>query len=548
MLTILLTPDAPPDHASVAEHQPVEFVCPAPQEARLELWIDGLVLEPFLRPGDAAWRWRWNPGAAVGLHPAALMAESAAGEPRRIAWDLRVAPRKIDQERYTALIDDLQRVAAGLVSRLAAPGVEGAALDSAAGPPQSRLEQYYALFEGHLEPLETAVRRIAARPREHLGPAVAPTPLGQAHTLDGATLARLAAGSLDPAPPGVAEELQAALRPEGGLLPENVPATYGLPGFDTYEHRLLKRLLAVLAHRARMLGELASCETVRLERTALLTGTATPALERVRTIAAGCDDATRRLRHLRGLPFLAEVSPLNAFYGPTPLLQRDAAYRTVYRVWLALRRPVLVMGDSRWFNLPIDELPRLYERWCALQVAQTLLALGGEVHEQCLVTHHDDDDLTWQVALQEDAPLLSITRGGALLTLWYQPRYQPARTERAVTPSPAHLAGLTSLDRHTRVPDLAIEIRRPGESPQVLALDAKYRVEPDGRRVPQDALADAYAYLGAIGTDGVRATTGALLLYPGRGTAELYASRVGAVPLLPEATDTLAEALTAYLP
>ena len=97
------------------------------------------------------------------------------------------------------------------------------------------------------------------------------------------------------------------------------------------------------------------------------------------------------------------------------------------------------------------------------------------------------------------------------------------------------------------MPDLAIEIQRSGEPPQVLLLDAKYRLDADGRGVPQDALADAYTYFGAIGAAGKRATLGALLLYPGTGAPERYASGVGSIPLLPRRTNALAQQLADWL-
>jgi large subunit ribosomal protein MRP49 len=97
------------------------------------------------------------------------------------------------------------------------------------------------------------------------------------------------------------------------------------------------------------------------------------------------------------------------------------------------------------------------------------------------------------------------------------------------------------------VPDLAIEVRGPAAPPQVLLLDAKYRLDAEGRGVPQDALADAYTYQGAIGYAGARATIGALLLYPGTGAPELYPSGVGAIPLLPERSEILESALVAAL-
>ena len=67
-----------------------------------------------------------------------------------------------------------------------------------------------------------------------------------------------------------------------------------------------------------------------------------------------------------------------------------------------------------------------------------------------------------------------------------------------------------------------------------------------GDGVPQDALSDAYAYLGAIGGADGRATRVAALLYPGRGAAEVYRSGTGAVPLLPGATSELTTLLAAW--
>jgi large subunit ribosomal protein MRP49 len=221
-------------------------------------------------------------------------------------------------------------------------------------------------------------------------------------------------------------------------------------------------------------------------------------------------------------------------------------------MWLSLRQPPLVAFDSPLFHLPIADMPQLYEVWCGLEVVQALLALGGLVREQHLVaqpeTAGEEPALDFALDLAEDTPLLLIEHGERTLTLRYQPRYAPrqkakGKRQKAIDvtllPFAFHLLPFESLDRHTRVPDLAIEIRQPGAQPQVLLLDAKYRLDADGRGVPQDALADAYAYLGAIGCSGARAAISALLLYPGTGAAELYPSGVGALPLLPGRTNEL---------
>lgn len=523
---------------SPTEHQPVEFSFPAPAGARLALCVNGLVLEPFLRPGDEHWRWRWNPGPAVGLHTLDLLITEANGEVREQAIELRVMPRKIDQERYELLLDDLQQIARSLVYTLAGASSEGGALVRGEAAQRSRLEEYYALFDGQLDPFERAVRRIAARPRERLSDTASDVLLGQASALDSETLPRAARGSFDPAPAGVAPELQAALNPGGGLLPERISERRSRATTDIYEHRLLKRLLEQLLRRARFIAGLAEREAVRLAQSETLA----VRQARVQAILAGCSEAQRRLRELQKQPFLEEVRNLSAFHGPTPLLQRDAAYREVYRMWQALRQAPYTVFDSPLFALPIADLPRLYECWCVLQAVHALLSFGGVVREQRLVSTErgeQEQALEMTISLVEDAPLIELGWGDATLKVRYQARYRPlAKNPRSTR--------LGSLDRHTRVPDIAIELWPPNDTPRVLVLDAKYRLDSEGG-VPQDALADAYAYLGAIGQGGQRATLGSLLLYPGLGGPEYYPSMVGALPLLPGATGHLAQALTEWL-
>lgn len=542
-MDIHLSIEGPFDIPPIAEHQPVEFICPAPDGARLALSLDGQLLDPFLRPGEPAWRWRWNSGSAVGLHQARLNTTWPDGGVTHHVLALRVVPRKIDQDRYELLLDDIQRVAYGIVYALAGAGAEGSRLQREAPWRRSPAEEYYALFEERLEPFTRAVQRIATRPREHLRDSAARTPLGQAAKLEADVIAQVTRGVFDEAPPGVAAELQEALRPGGGLLPRDIPTSRSAPTTDTYEHRLLKHLLTLLLRRVRAIGALAGREAERLNACAALLGGAGTRRARISQIAAGCSAATQSLRELSSLPFLAEVGPLSAFRGTTPLFQRDPSYREVYRTWQALRAHPFIAFDSPHFAIPIADLPHLYERWCALEVVGALLGLGGEVREQRLVVRRhessEEDELEFSVELAEQVPLLVLQLDSLTLTLRYQPRYRPQAADRA--------GALESLDRHTHVPDLAIEVRRPGAAPQVLVLDAKYRLDAEGRGLPPDALADGYTYLGAIGRDGARATLGALLLYPGAGEPERYSSGVGLLPLLPGRGAQLAALLAGWL-
>lgn len=524
---------------AIREHQQVQFVCPAAAGPRA-LLVDGQVLEAFLRPGEAAWRWRYNPGAAVGTH--AVVLESGDGLQ---SWQMRVEPRKIDQERYAALLEDVQSVAYALAYELGGAGAEAATMQREPGDLVGRLERYYALVEGQLPAFERAVRRIVARPREQLGREDNRVLLGQAASIDANALARIAQGAFDEAPPGVADELQAALRPGGGMLPHSVVERHAISAFDTYEHRLLKHVLGLLIRHCRTTAALA------LQAAERLAYASEPRAVRVRQIAEGCASAERMLRDLRAQPFLADVAALPAFRGPTPLLQRDSHYREVYRMWQALRQQPALALDSPLFNIPIADLPYLYETWCALQLVIATLHLGGEVISQQLIRAArpvDTHDTLQTLSLADAAPLLVIQLGKKVLTLRYQPRYRPQRMAAPNTglSEAAARSTLISLDRHTRVPDVALEITQAGKPPQVLVFDAKYRLDEDGRGVPQDALADAYAYLGAIGANGERATSGALLLYPGT-RDELYPNGIGALALLPGKTAALAAAIRVFI-
>jgi large subunit ribosomal protein MRP49 len=357
-------------------------------------------------------------------------------------------------------------------------------------------------------------------------------PLARADSLDAPALAEIARGPLDAAPPDVAPALQRALAPEGGLLPQALSERRSAETNNTYENQLARDLLDGLLARARRVAGLAARELRRLERNAALVGAAPP-LARLREVRAACADAQRRLRGLRGLPFLADVGPLAAERGPSHLVRHHPAYRQIYAAWRALRRSPAVAFESPLFHLPLQELPALYEAWCAVTVAAALLALPGWEQERpgaspCLKRTADG----FEFRLPEDEPLVVLRRGDATLALRYQARYRPRRR----TDAPA---ALVSLDRHTRVPDLAIEVRRGDAPPAVLVLDAKYRLDASGG-VPEDALADAYAYRGSIGlASGEPAVRAALLLYPGHGQPELYANGVGAMPLLPDGGDAL---------
>ncbi|NTV62379.1 MAG: DUF2357 domain-containing protein [Oscillochloris sp.] len=495
MFTLTLGQWPPPDQPwEIEEWRVAEFTCLPPTGATLQLWVGDLELEPFLRPGDPAWRWRLPARGAVGSFGLLLRAEWPDGHAEELRSTLLVRPRKLDAQRYHDLLADLERLGPNLLFALTGGTVPGGWADPADPHRPGPAEELAGLLGPDTDLFLAAAERVMRRPPERLRPGLRLVDPGLARDLSALDRAHLhaAAAPADKAdaPTERAHQLDA------------IPERQSISSYDSYESRLLKRTLALLARRVALLDD-----------TPDLPG---PARRRVTHVAD-------RLRSLRAQPILAEVAALSQFAGPSPRMQRAPDYRAIYRMWQLLRRRPQIAWDKATLALPIQDLARLYERWCVAMVSFCLLHIPDlRLVEQSIARHDPEDDTAWTLRLAEGGPLLVLdSPTGTQLRLFYQARYTP------------HGISLRSLDRHTRVPDLALEISRPNAPPRLALLDAKFRLDPTGG-VPEEALSDAYSYLGSIGTsDGERAVSAVALLYPGLGSAEIYPSGVAALPLLP---------------
>lgn len=110
---VLLLDGAPAITPTVIERSVVEWSCAVPVGATAQLVIDGEPLEPFLRPGDALWRWRWQAPAAAGTYPICLTI-TAATQVTEWRGIVHVAPSLLDARRYAALLADLVQLAPAL--------------------------------------------------------------------------------------------------------------------------------------------------------------------------------------------------------------------------------------------------------------------------------------------------------------------------------------------------------------------------------------------------------------------------------------------------
>jgi large subunit ribosomal protein MRP49 len=536
--------DIPVADISVTEWQEVEFTCIPPAGCSLTLKVghpvQNVTLQPFLFPGDPAWHWRWNPHNMVGTCRLTLSICWPEGQIEHQSFTFEVSPRKIDRRQYLLLLDDLQRTLVSLLTMLPHNLVGGSLrlphLNEGKEHQRHLIEDYYRFFQEHFARLEQAVMRIARHPHTHTRTTTEQCDINQAYTL--ARLDRdMTQGSW--------------ISSDKGILPARISQPCTRFNTDTYENQLLKQFLGKLWRRA--------CDITNLA-TSIASSRSGAAERNWEDIALQSSAIARRLYELRSLPFLANVGHLKTFHGASHLIRRNPDYRHIYRSWQALRHLPEINVAYPQFYIPIDELPRLYEYWCVVQVLRVLLDLPGRVvQEQCLFPHNqqnveqprhcgnlsDDQEPSPPWSLVQNQPLMELEWRGWSITLRYQPRYQPLEiahpadslrqeADRA-EPSPQHTTPpqIGSLDCHTHIPDIAVELWQTGAAPLLLLLDAKYRLTSNGN-LPEDALADAYTYLGSIGIrSGQQITRRVVLLYPGTQEAEHYASGISIAPLVP---------------
>lgn len=532
----LLVQGQPVTDACITEWQEIECSCVPPHNCTLALTIgDALhpvLLQPFLLPGDPAWRWRWNPQNTVGHVAFTLATTWPDGHVDYECGHLHIVPRKIDQEQYQVLLDDVQRVVRQLIFTL--PGSMVGTRENYSPedmpPACSIVETYYRFFRERLTALEQAVRHIAQHPHTQPGACTKRESVGRAHDFShvGEDMARGQPVYPLHAVPVFRHAQQPVFRHAQQPVfrhaqqprvevPEEVSQSSMHLDTDTYENRLLKWVLHELWHRAQALATLNPDENV-------CNGTERYTEE--------IHHSVQHLARLRSLPFLEGVKMLSVFHGATHTIRHNPAYRQVYRLWQELQRLPALDVESEMFYLPVHELPRLYEVWCVVQVVAALLEQPGVgVRTQQFVVQKEGNR-GHTVALVEDVPLLILNWHDVVIHLRYQPRYYPLHGGDGGQGG-EQKENVGSLDCHMHKPDIAVEVMHPSRLPSVLLFDAKYRLTASGG-VPEDALADMYTYLGSIGTyPDKRAVEEAVVLYPGEGVAERYASGVGVLGLVP---------------
>ncbi|NCC36806.1 MAG: DUF2357 domain-containing protein, partial [Chloroflexia bacterium] len=241
-IDLLLDGQLYPEPSSVVEGASVELhAVPPAGAASLSLILDGVPLEPFLRPGDPAWRWHWLAPARTGAYEVLVCARWPDGRTEEVRTQIVVVPRKLDAEHYALLLEDLQAVAPRLVFALTG-GRHGVKPDPTS-PSTHATTMLNALCRDEIPRLAAAVERLAQRPPDRLRTrtiSVEPGTAQRPALHRGELIKTSASPSPDP------EKLSPTSL-------SSIPEEATEASYDSYETRLLRRLIEVLLHR---LGQL----------------------------------------------------------------------------------------------------------------------------------------------------------------------------------------------------------------------------------------------------------------------------------------------------
>ncbi len=450
-----------------------------------------------------------------------------------------VQPGKLDRDAYEHILHAIQRVAVGLVLDLSG-GRTAAAWEDRGDKPRSIIEEYWTRLVVEAAAATEATERLNRNPYGTWQHTEQERELHEIADMRANMVARMGERPLEETE-GVQSTALLQGFPRGASqkprLPRTLPVRSMVSTVHRYEHAVLVRVLLELHARCVWIREALGSELAWRGRSAA-ESSRTAHLALLREWQREVNVAAAHLMRARSTRLLADVEPIRAWKGPTELMRRDRRYRAVAQAWQTLwQRPFIALNTPA-FDLPVDDLPALYERWCLLEVAHALSGLGEPTEQQMLVGEsgavHGVGPTVWNVRFDENCPLMR-RRGpnNTEVRLWYHRRFAP---------NVGQGAQLGSLDPFVRVPDIVIEIVRPHAAPRLLIFDAKYRLTTAGN-LSEDVLEAAYAYHGGLGYAGIPASVGTFVLFPGLEGFE--AGGVGAIPLIPGMPSRLAEIVRA---
>ena len=428
--------------------------------------------------------------------------------------DIAIRPKKISEESYERLIDDLETnlpasIAIGLQNGGALAGVE-------------RLENRESTLEEQILRLRRAV--LGSEGKSGLSqtlPRIAESP----HSILISDYSWVKRDRVHR--PAAHRFAQAFARPgnidENGLPVQMIDSRVEL-SFDVYENRLLKfflrRIEARLSSIVRLLGT---------KNKPNLLVDSEQILEQVRLAR-------------KSAPFLDQVQDVpNVSDSLSMVFLKHPLYRTVLDRYIEYKNSFRITLEQPALDAPLTNFPDLYQSWATMVVLDTLMTVAiehGFRIESNNISKREFEDIC--IKIYPD--------GQQAIVL----KHEATQTRISLTPEQSFASGDSTFHSvsFTQRPDISIRIDRPGLPTKIVLLDPKYKL--DGEDEPDDESSNGpisaadqvtgkpkkididkmHAYRDAIRTgDGERVVSFAGILYPGQ--SQTFSEDVQAIRAVP---------------
>lgn len=391
--------------------------------------------------------------------------------------------------------------------------------------PPTPLEQFDVL-QRNMEKLENIVYQISLNPNKKLIKEIRRDKFYALDIVDQNIIHDIATqrGGLIKAPDDhIAPELQNLLVDTNRMryLPDSVIIYRTAPTFNVYENQLLKRFLTLITVCAKLVETRFEREKFKeLEKNEI---------EEIDKRIQKCKEFHRKAQYMKRYSFLDEVQEIDNIAYHTPVLQREVNYMRFHDIFKEfIRKPLFDFSEI--LNLPILDIPTLYEYWTVIQIVDIL----SNMKDIWKVSEHiiEKNELGHLFRLRSgDSSLIELLNKGKRVSLFYQKSY-PTYTNRNVRP------------------DIALEMWVEGKLSKILILDPKYRsiLDAGSPNDPESAINKMHAYKDAIrGDDGAHIVEAAYAIYLGE-TLTDYPSHdnkdgIGGIRLFPKESDTGVEYL-----
>lgn len=297
-------------------------------------------------------------------------------------------------------------------------------------------------------------------------------------------------------------------------IPTHVLDTKKIQNFDTYENKVLREYVTQVQRRLRQIIKHTRDRYPYLQDWYAKLGQA-------RKVVAFLDS----VGNLKSPPELI-----------TMVFLKKPAYRSAYDGYLSLRRSYKDCLTVETLDLPFQNVPYLYEKWCTLHTILALLRTadksGFRTEMQSL--YQPSCGGNWVEVIPDGRSALRLKHAnGTRISLIPQQSYRPDARGR-----------LKSIS-FCQIPDISIEVA-VSDNLALYVLDPKYKLEGDDGPKKED-IDKMHAYRDSIrDADGRRIVRSAVILYPGESSIYYNATSLGAISMIP-GSDACLNSLDAFL-